>query len=1082
MTSKPVQRPDLKAIDGGLKDFQRKTVRKVFNTLYKKTHGSGRFLVADEVGLGKTMVARGVIARAIHHLWDTVDRIDIIYICSNADIARQNIKRLNVMREMNVVKATRITLLPTNIHELRNNKVNFVALTPGTSLDLKSNLGVRNERALLYWLLQPLWKFTGSAPKNVFQGTAGAENFRYLLKHFESWYSIDRKLAIAFRKAVRERSREARERGDPDLKDRFAELCRIFHRANAVVDRHDSTKRSRLIGQLRTILAEVCLDALEPDLVILDEFQRFKPLLEGQGEAGFLATRLFSWSDETAAVRTLLLSATPYKMYTLAEEDTGDDHYQDFIGTLRFLFNDDRKTQQFADLLKQFRMEILRAGRGKFTRLEELKKQIERQLRKVMVRTEKLALTADRGGMLTEVPATGVVLKVEDVLAYHELQQVTRILAMPDAVEYWKSSSYLLNLMEEGYKLKRRLDEALDDPARNRQLAAVLKSSDNLLLRWKDIEAYERLDPRNARLRGLLAQTVEQGWWKLLWLPPSLPYYPSEGPWAELNGEVPTKRLVFSSWRVVPKVIASVLSYEAERQTVKLEDATALNTPDERDRRIATQLLRIAIKDGRETGMPVLALCYPSLLLARRYDPLVLAREFRERTGKSPTLTELHTEIEVDLRERLGKISVRKERAEGRVDESWYWAAPLLLDRSHYPGTTKCWFAQPNLAGRWSGEDGEAGTAWAQHVERARQVVLSQDALGLMPEDLPAVLADMALGGPGTIALRALCRIHPADEFKSADLRNAAARIGWAFRTLFNRFDAIALLRGLGMREPYWRGVLEYSAAGNLQAVMDEYVHILKDALGVTNAPLEESANEIAMAVSDALGIKPASLAVDNLEVQRGKVLKETHRLPTRFALAFGQGRAEDTGMDDASRSHKVREAFNSPFWPFVVASTSIGQEGLDFHLYCHAVVHWNLPGNPVDLEQREGRVHRFKGHAVRKNLAKQYGEQVLGNYVRDPMKQLFHTGRMNREEGANDLVPFWLFPVEGGAHIERHVLALPLTRDRQLLEALRRSLVVYRMVFGQPRQEDLVNYLLSWVSEEELPGIIERLRIDLSP
>ena len=121
MTSKPVQRPDLKAIDGGLKDFQRKTVRKVFNTLYKKTHGSGRFLVADEVGLGKTMVARGVIARAIHHLWDTVNRIDIIYICSNADIARQNIKRLNVMREMNVVKATRITLLPTNIHELRNN-------------------------------------------------------------------------------------------------------------------------------------------------------------------------------------------------------------------------------------------------------------------------------------------------------------------------------------------------------------------------------------------------------------------------------------------------------------------------------------------------------------------------------------------------------------------------------------------------------------------------------------------------------------------------------------------------------------------------------------------------------------------------------------------------------------------------------------------------------------------------------------------------------------------------------------------------------------------------------------------------
>ena len=66
-----------------------------------------------------------------------------------------------------------------------------------------------------------------------------------------------------------------------------------------------------------------------------------------------------------------------------------------------------------------------------------------------------------------------------------------------------------------------------------------------------------------------------------------------------------------------------------------------------------------------------------------------------------------------------------------------------------------------------------------------------------------------------------------------------------------------------------------------------------------------------------------------------------------------------------------MRTAFNSPFWPFVLATTSVGQEGLDFHQYCHAVVHWNLPANPVDLEQREGRVHRYKGHAIRKNIAR---------------------------------------------------------------------------------------------------------------
>lgn len=75
-------------------------------------------------------------------------------------------------------------------------------------------------------------------------------------------------------------------------------------------------------------------------------------------------------------------------------------------------------------------------------------------------------------------------------------------------------------------------------------------------------------------------------------------------------------------------------------------------------------------------------------------------------------------------------------------------------------------------------------------------------------------------------------------------------------------------------------------------------------------------------------------------------------------------------------------------FWPFVLATTSVGQEGLDFHLYCHAVVHWNLPSNPVDMEQREGRVHRYKGYAVRKNLATACRSRALANGAPDPWQE----------------------------------------------------------------------------------------------
>ena len=88
MTS-DLSRPDIDSILAGLKPFQRDTVEYVFDRLYAADNSSRRFLVADEVGLGKTLVARGLIAKAIRHRWDIVERIDIVYICSNADIARQ---------------------------------------------------------------------------------------------------------------------------------------------------------------------------------------------------------------------------------------------------------------------------------------------------------------------------------------------------------------------------------------------------------------------------------------------------------------------------------------------------------------------------------------------------------------------------------------------------------------------------------------------------------------------------------------------------------------------------------------------------------------------------------------------------------------------------------------------------------------------------------------------------------------------------------------------------------------------------------------------------------------------------------
>jgi hypothetical protein len=175
-----------------------------------------------------------------------------------------------------------------------------------------------------------------------------------------------------------------------------------------------------------------------------------------------------------------------------------------------------------------------------------------------------------------------------------------------------------------------------------------------------------------------------------------------------------------------------------------------------------------------------------------------------------------------------------------------------------------------------------------------------------------------------------------------------------------------------------------------------------------------------------------------------------------------------------------VRQAFNSPFRPFILASTSIGQEGLDFHPYCHAVYHWNLPTNPVDLEQREGRVHRYKGHAIRRNVAYRFGLQALHpvDTRADPWEALFEVARRNRAPGVGDLVPYWVFE-EGPARVERRVPLTPFTREHAQFARLKRRLALYRLVFGQPRQEDLLSYLESaGLADHDL----SQWRIDLAP
>lgn len=1037
-------RPDVAQVLSRLKDFQRTTVEHVHARLWTDPDPTRRFLVADEVGLGKTLVARGVVARAIDHLWEREERIDVIYICSNSQIAGQNLGRL-AMQGFDISHADRLTMLPEALKDLRSQKVNFISFTPGTSFQISKSGGLMRERVLLHRMLAFTWGrevLAKPAWRQFFRGNAELHNYERELRSYRD-DDFDARMAREFAADVdRVRADSGKILGD-DLRATVDEFRYLRGKPREEL----STRRFRLIGQLRALIARAAVEALEPDLVILDEFQRFKDLLDKDTAEAELAHAIF---DQPKA-RVLLLSATPYKMYTLPNEAEGDDHYEDFRRTVRFLAGDAEATAVMSSLgtLRRSVLDGFGTDVGRAAKLDA-----EARLRRVMSRTERLRSRIDLDGMLREMPMPARTPSAADLLAYVDATRVAACLNAPDLLEYWRASPYLFNIME-AYKVKHDLKTAVAAPSMD--LLSAFNGCSGLL-RWDDLQKYRQLDPGNAKMRGLIEDVLDRGVWQLLWMPPSLPYYEPGGKFADPALRGFTKRLIFSAWNVVPKAVAVVLSYEAERRALVQHGQPTRSYTSARPR----GLLRFGIGvGGRPTGMPLFALLYPSPALAALGDPLVLARSEQQLPLSRGRLLEL---VEKAVRVAIANLPPGDEA--GPVDQRWYWAAPLLLDadaqgQAEFLDSLRAW----DFDSSEPSESGDRGLG--RHIDEA--IGLDRAGLGRRPEDLPEVLAELAVSGPGVVALRALSRQCPELALDDESLRDDASVISWALRSLFNRPESMSIVRASEDSDVYWRAVLRYCMDGNLQAVVDEYLHVLIDGEGNRDKEPADRAWALREVVTHALSYQATNADVDEIRASRSTIRMDTHKARVHFAARFGRSHG-----DDVSHESRVRDAYNSPFWPFVLASTSVGQEGLDFHQYSHAIVHWNLPGNPVDLEQREGRVHRYKGHAIRRNVALTHGQSAL-DAVADPWDAIFAAAKRSTQD-SNDLVPYWVYAPPGGHGIERYVPATPLSKEEARYRRLMRTVGAYRLVMGQPRQEDLLRYL------RIEGGDLDWLRIDLSP
>lgn len=1029
-----------------LKAFQRRTVDYVFDRFYNAENPAFQFLVADEVGLGKTLVARGVIARAIEHLWDKTDRIDILYICSNQAIAAQNLNRLNVLGRQALALPTRMTLVPLQMRgesSLSANKVNFISLTPGTTFDLRSSTGVAEERALLFHLLRP----EVSSPRglqNLLQCDVGVERWESWIKHYISLDGVDTALIKRFRKDVYQ---------DEALAGDLKKAIELFRRRRARYPSAMTRTRNAVIARLRGKLSHSCVDALQPDLIIMDEFQRFPDLLHGESDAAYLARELFNYRDHKGnAVRTLLLSATPYRMLTLQGDQTEDgDHYGDFLETLTFLFGQARGREMVSALdqeMRAFRTALHGLPAARSTAMTQ-KAKVETSLRQVMCRTERVSSTIDRDSMVCE-PKMALTVHVDDLRQAMAVSGVARALEAPDVIEYWKSAPYLLNFMRD-YALKRVMKE-MEGTKPSAALVNALATAKSACLDHSQLNAYAPIEPANGRMRAVMEDVFKDGLEQSLWIPPALPYYGDTAPDTR-----PTKALIFSSWTMVPDAIAAVLSYEAERRMGAGQTGRGyfdLKRP---------RPLQFRLADGRLAGLRALLLIYPSPVLAELGDPLVVV------AGSSKRLS--YADMRSHVAERLrGKLTDMVARGSAESEGSFAeWALPAAIDAMVGNGALQ-WIDTSDGMGSLASED-----AFKDHVEAMKEAAVGD--LGPVSTDALDLLVDVALGSPAICALRALRRVAPDLAWDDPGLLSAAANVAWGFRTLFNQHEAVALLRR-GEEDRYWHRVLTFSAEQNLQAVLDEYAHYLVDAQGLSAISPGERVIGLGKAMADALSIRPSQIDVDNPSIVEGRLKVDKFQMRGRFAMRLADYRDEEGAV---ARLGGVRDAFNSPFRPFVLATTSVGQEGLDFHPYCYRVYHWNLPGNPVDLEQREGRVHRFKGHAVRLNVAHNHGHEIWahGAVSSDPWAQMFAAARASTGSDT-DLAPYWL--CEGPVKVERRVPILPFSRETQRLEWLKRSLTVYRLAFGQPRQDDLLDYLGGLLERDMTMDELEALQIRLQP
>ena len=1033
-------------------EYQKRTIKRIVDS-YMRMDASAdmsktakRFLLADEVGLGKTIVAKGVIRCMMCKLLkkeldelpeeepqektETREEViksmragnryyyfHVLYMCANTNIAKQNEVKLGLREiEEKAVKQSRAEW--TNRSSCLSRKIfdigvgykrddsgqiqKKVEVKQVPSLDV-SFRQVLDDYGEIYGKDDGIYEYLNKIVNENFaarliilpitpkisgkiKGKGNKDERQYiqnLINAFEKYDEIDYKTT--------------------DIKDQFEKLMEYYRSS---VERNKSIKEcesnaftndadNNAWETVRENISDITLKWLKPELIIYDEFQNFREIM---------TEYTVSQKLDSQEPYALMLSATPFRMYLSDNQAEQDEKNADLTKVCEFLTQkQDEKPSELSDSLKEYKSALedfsKSSGISERTVLEK-KKAFESKMSQVFSRMERinvlrnLDLPVQDAGQRTEYPCGKVPQLYEYAKELHDYaiggtdnQKVEYAKRMPYMFSFMtaKGSSKGIQEIQEGYRLKR----AFDDKVKTGEIKAIADAKSYVLK-----EDFDDLTKALGNWHGVYLETLLQ---------------------------------------VLDFTDKNVKNWADELGCT--EDEIRENHPG------AARLLWIPSVVNQESLQGAFS-------EHRGYGKTIM---FADRVAVPRMMAGL---ISREVERRLLWLIWQKQKNKQEVVSAGIEQGEFIKNLKAVQEKVQ------KLADKRNAEE---------TLERKQKyTIFFTSSIGMYAVwatlGLREFVARAALGHPDSV---------------SKDVETVLG-------------DEAQANRCYCWYEECKEQVERYCTYGLYETVLAEWMY-----MNDTEDPNKVS--EILFPSHRSTKIEISLYTKDSgAGITQGK-----RKIDTYYARCIGLSKDDDK----VSTIDHLQKAFNSPFAPFVFATTSVGQEGLDFHYYADRIVHLAIPANPTAFEQREGRINRRNCLAIRRKVIEWYGNECNGNsvvdgrsverkevvkYVKQTLDGAFQNAENQILESMQEkpilkcgMIPHWLLvrkKPEGKCYelagIRRIVPYFYTSKMMTQYHNMLKTLQLYRSVIGQADPEELLERLMVQHSKEE----IENLFVDFSP